>query len=154
MKHLLLAALSIVLLSSALPYRHPEPVVNLRDPILQGPEAAAIKTGAPEATLRGIRWTESSNRPNPKHIDPLDRGAYGLHESAAYHAERTRLYGEYDALDPYDAAYVTARLYADALAALGDPDAAICAHKQGVTGVKRDGALGWYLERVKKGATR
>ena len=151
MKRLLFAALSVALLSSALPYHRPEPVVNPRDPILQGPEAAALKTGAPEATIRGIRWTESSGSPNPKHIDPLDRGAYGLHEDPRYHAERARKYGEYDALDPYDAAYITGRLYADALAALGDPDAATCAHKQGIAGVKRDGPLGWYLERVKHG---
>ncbi len=151
---LLFAVLSIPLLSSALPYHGPEPVINPRDPILQGPEAAALKTGVPAAILRGIRWTESSGLPNPRHIDPLDRGAYGLHEAPTYHAERERRYGPYDALDPYDAAYITARLYADDLDALGSKDAAICAHKQGITGVKRDGPLGWYLARVKKGATK
>jgi hypothetical protein len=154
MKRLLFAALSVLLLSSALPYRRPEPVVNPRDPLLSGIEAAALKTGAPEATLDGLAFAESSGRPDPRHIDPADKGRFGLHEDPAYHAERARRYGEYDALDPYDAAYITGRLYADALAALGNPGSAICAHKQGVEGVKRDGPLGWYLERVMKGATR
>ena len=149
MKRLIFAALSIVLLSSALPYRSPEPVVNPRDPLISGIEAAALKTGAPELTLDGLAFAESSGRPDPRHIDPADQGRFGLHETPAYHAERARKYGGYDALNPYDAAYITGRLYADALAALGDSDAAICAHKQGIAGVRRDGPLGWYLERVK-----
>jgi hypothetical protein len=153
MKRLLLAALSVVLLSSALPYARPAPVVNPRDPLLSGIEAAALKTGAPEPTLDGLAFAESSGRPDPRHIDPADKGRFGLHETPAYHAERERKYGAYDALDPYDSAYIAARLYADALAALGSEDAAICAHKQGIKGVKRDGPLGWYLARV-KGATK
>jgi hypothetical protein len=125
------------------------PAVYSRDPILQGPAAAADKTGAPERNIAGIRFAESSGRPNPIHRDPHDRGAYGLHETPEYHAERERAYGSYDALDPWDAAYITGRLYIDHLRELGSEEAAIAAHKQGVAGVRAKGIEAWYVERVR-----
>jgi hypothetical protein len=146
----LLALLPLLLLLGSAAYRGPlAPAAYSRDPILQGPEAAALKTGAPEATIRGFRFAESSGRPDPVHALPTVQGAYGLDQR--WHAEREAKYGSFDELEPYGAAYVTARLYLDNLARLGNEDQAIAAHFQGVRGVRRDGVCAEYVERVRTG---
>jgi hypothetical protein len=148
-KPLALLPLLLLLLGSAA-YRDPlAPAAYSRDPILQGPEAAALKTGAPEATVAGIRFAESSGRPAPAHRLPSVLGAYGL--DSRYHTEREAKYGSFDELDPYGAAYVTARLYLDNLGRLGDEDKAIAAHFQGARGVRRDGVCVQYVAMVRAG---
>lgn len=148
MTRLLLALAAVALLSASAPW-HNLPAEYSRDPILQAPAAAADKTGAPERTIAGIRQAESSGRVAPRHPLASVRGSFGLDER--YHSERARLYGEYDALDPYDAAYVTARLYCDHLAALRSEDLAITAHLYGLDGARRHGVASEYLARVRGG---
>jgi hypothetical protein len=148
MRALILALAAVAILSAAAPF-HRLPSEYSRDPILQGPEAAEAKTGAPARTIAGIRFTESSGLPAPIHALPSVRGSYGIDER--YHEERARLYGEYDPEDPWEAAYLTARLHLDARRALGDEALAIAAHLQGITGVRRDGPALWYVERVRRG---
>lgn len=145
-----LALLLAVLTFSATGLPPRAPAELFRDPILCGYDAAESRTGAPAWVLRGIAFAESSYRLDPQHLDPLDVGRFGLHEAPAYREERTRLYGRYDARDPYDAAYIAGRLYVDALARLGSEDAAIAAHRQGVRGVREDGVAAWYVERVRE----
>lgn len=142
-----IALAAVVLLSASAPW-HDLPAEYSRDPILQGPEAAALKTGAPAGTLRGIRYVESSGQPDPTHPLATVKGAYGL--DTRWHEYWSRLYGPYDELDPYDAAYLTARLYLDHLRDLGDEDRAICAHLLGPTGARARLAP-VYLARVRAG---
>jgi hypothetical protein len=122
------------------------PAEYSRDPILQGPEAAECKTGAPCGIVYGIGQAESSGNPNPRHRIKTVQGKYGLDER--YHPERERKYGRYDPLDPYDAAYITARLYLDNLRILKVSDFAVAAHLQGPTGVKRNGPIWSYVYKV------
>lgn len=123
-------------------------VSPFRDPILSCCAAAEAKTGVNADLLAGIRFVESSNRPDPKHTDPFDTGSFGLHETPAIHAEREKLFGRYDANDLYDAAFLTARNYQRNVILLRDARNAIAAHNQGVYGVRRDGPRLWYIDRV------
>ena len=68
-----------------------------------------------------------------------------------FHAERARLYGEYNPWCPLDSLMIAGRLYMDNLKVLKSQRLAITAHKMGVTGAKR-GEVTWYVERVLKGA--
>jgi len=112
-------------------------------------ESAALTAGVPPRILAGVAFAESSFREAPPHPDPLDRGMFGLHESPAIHAERAGKWGEYDALDVADAARIAALYLAECYRAYDDEDMAICAYRQGIAGVRRDGAALWYAERVR-----
>lgn len=112
-------------------------------------EKAEIVTGTSSAILKGIAYAESSYRAAAAHPDPLDRGLFGLHESAAYHKERAAKWGEYDADNPQEAAIIAGMLFQENLRILGREDLAIAAHYQGPTGVKKRGPCGWYIGRVK-----
>lgn len=112
-------------------------------------ESAALSAGVPPRILAGIAFAESSFREAPDHPDTLDRGMFGLHESEAIHAERSGKWGEYDALKVADAARIAALYLAECYREYDDEDMAICAYRQGITGVQRDGPALWYAERVK-----
>ena len=114
-------------------------------------EKAEIVTGTSSAILRGIAYAESSYRAAAAHPDPLDRGLFGLHESAAYHKERAAKWGEYDADNPQEAAIIAGMLFQENLRILGHEDLAIAAHYQGPTGVKKHGPCQWYIDRVRSG---
>lgn len=147
MKPILCAlGLIAVVASGSAQYTGRLPAQCSRDPILQGPEAAECKTGADARIVGGIRMAESSGNPNPRHRIKTVKGAYGIDEK--YHAERSKKYGNYDPLNPYDAAYITARLYMDNLKALRLSDFAVAAHLQGQAGVRRDGPNWAYVYRV------
>lgn len=142
-----LAIASAILSCSATQSKPPiAPAEYSRDPIMQGPEAAECKTGAPRLIVSGIKQAESSGKPNPRHRIKTVKGSYGLDER--YHAERERKYGAYDPFDPYDGAYITGRLYADNLRILKLSDFAVAAHYQGPTGVKRNGPIWSYVYKV------
>ena len=139
-------ASAILSCSASRPNTPITPAEYSRDPIMQGPEAAECKTGAPSKIVYGIGQAESSGEPNPRHRIKTVKGRYGLDER--YHEERARKYGNYDPLDPWDAAYVTARLYNDNLKILKLSDFAVAAHYQGPTGVKRNGPIWSYVYKV------
>lgn len=113
-------------------------------------EIASMLTGCPVEVIKGICFAESSLGANVDHPDPNDVGWFGLHERPAFHKERARRYGEYNARLPLDSAIMAGRIYVANLAALGNKADAIAAHKQGRTGVKRDGRAQWYVDRVLK----
>ena len=155
MKRLLALLPLVFLLASVAPYRPssaPSVIPARSHDGLTIYSLASIITGAPEDLVKGFAFAESSFRPNPEHPDPADKGMFGLHETPEIHAERARKWGEYDALNPTDAAIIAGRILMDNFARLGDMDLAIAAYRQGVAGVRRDGATGWYVARVRKGA--
>ena len=110
---------------------------------------AAHEAGISPQILAGIAYAESSFRENPNHPDRYDRGMFGLHETPEIHAERARKWGEYDALVPEEAVRIAAGYLAECYGRLGDETLAICAYRQGVEGIRRDGPEEWYAERVK-----
>ena len=102
--------------------------------------------------MRGIAFAESSENDNAIGDDGESIGRFQLRE--IYHEARAARWGEYDPRDPGEAAIIAGRILMDNLAQLGDMDLAIAAYRQGVAGVRRDGATGWYVERVREGDTR
>lgn len=107
---------------------------------------AARASGVPALILAGIAKAESSFRPKPKHRDPLDVGMFGLRE--AYHEERARLYGEYNAEVPEEAARVAAGILADHYSRLGSWPLAVSAYHQGARGLKDNGPCWPYIFKV------
>jgi hypothetical protein len=125
----------------------PPPVVEVM-PKETAYQIASRITGCPEYILIGIDFAESSCGKNIVHPDPNDKGRFGIHDSEDYRAERVAKYGYYDPDNFLSAAILTGRLFMDNYKLLGNTADAICAHKQGLTGVRRDGRAEWYLERV------
>ena len=153
MKRLVFVLPLAFLLASVSPYRQATQVVPARSrDSLTIYQLASIITGAPEEILRGIAFAESSENDNAIGDDGESIGRFQLRE--IYHGERAAKWGEYDPRNPQEAAIIAGRILADNLARLGDMDLAIAAYRQGVDGVRRDGATSWYIDRVKKGATR
>ena len=108
---------------------------------------ASYATGCPEWVLRGIAFAESSERDDAIGDGGQSIGRFQLRE--IYHEARAARWGEYDPRDPTEAGIIAGRIIMDNLAQLGDLDLAIAAFRQGVEGVRRDGATAWYVERVK-----
>ena len=111
-------------------------------------EVAVLGTIVPARLLRAIAIVESSERDHATGDDGVSIGRYQLHER--FHAERARLYGEYDPRDPLAAGIIAARILEDNYRQLGDWTLAVCAYRQGVAGVRRYGATMWYAERIRR----
>ena len=111
-------------------------------------EVAVLGTIVPARLLRAIAIVESSERDHATGDDGVSIGRYQLHER--YHAERAERWGEYNPRDPLAAGIIAARILEDNYCQLGDWTLAICAYRQGVTGVRRNGATMWYVDRVRR----
>lgn len=122
--------------------------VDFSEPELNIYQIASYITGCPERILRGFHFAESTYGANTKHIDPLDRGPFGLHEDPAYHAERAAKWGEYNPDCPLQSAIIAGYIYMENLRLMGNEFAAIAAYKQGRRGVRENGRQEWYVERV------
>lgn len=109
---------------------------------------ACAGTIVPPALLRAVARAESSERDNAVGDDGVSIGRYQLNER--YHAERARLYGEYNPRDPLAAGYVAARILESNYRRLGSWPLAVAAYRQGVRGVRERGATWWYVERVRR----
>ena len=108
---------------------------------------ASYATGCPEWVLRGIAFAESSERDDATGDGGESIGRFQLRE--IYHEARAARWGEYDPRDCVQAGIIAGFIIMENLAALGSLDLAIAAYRQGVEGVRRDGATEWYVERVR-----
>ena len=144
-----LASVAIValVLSSSVPFVQPER--RHFDDRMTVYEVAEVLTGAPADILHGIACAESDENDAAIGDQGRSRGRFQINED--FRAERVRLYGEYDPHDATEAAILAGRIYMANLARLGNETDAIAAHRQGVNGVKRNGATMWYVERVYRG---
>jgi hypothetical protein len=134
-------------LSSSAPFVQPER--RHFDDRMTVYEVAEVLTGAPAGILHGIACAESDENDAAIGDQGRSRGRFQINED--FRAERVRLYGEYDPHDATEAAILAGRIYMANLARLGNEADAIAAHRQGVNGVKRNGAAMWYVERVYRG---
>ena len=112
---------------------------------------ASYATGCPEWVLRGIAFAESSERDDAIGDGGESIGRFQFRR--VYQAERDARYGALDPRDPVESAILAGLVYMDNLLALGSVELAIAAHRQGVAGVRRDGASDGYVEWV-MGAAR
>lgn len=120
--------------------------VTFDEPELSIFQIASALTGCPEAVLRGIAFAESSMNPDAIGDGGDSLGMFQINER--FRDERVEKYGEYDPFCPLESAILTGRLYMDNLRRLGSQELAIAAHRQGVSGVRNNGAAQWYVERV------
>jgi len=134
-------------LSSSAPFVQPER--RHFDDRMTVYEVAEVLTGAPADILKGIACAESDENDAAIGDQGRSRGRFQINED--FRAERVRLYGEYDPHDATEAAILAGKIYMANLARLGNETDAIAAHRQGVNGVKRNGATMWYVERVYRG---
>lgn len=111
-------------------------------------EVATLGTIVPARLLRAVAIVESSERDYATGDDGISIGRYQLNER--YHAERAQRWGEYDPRDPLQAGLIAARILEDNYRRLKDWTLAIAAYRQGIAGVRRNGATMWYVERIRK----
>ena len=109
---------------------------------------ASHASGCPEWVLHGLAFAESSERDDAIGDGGQSIGRYQLRE--IYHEARAARWGEYDPRDPTEAGIIAGLIYMENLAALGNEDDAIAAYRQGIGGVRKNGATEWYVERVKE----
>ena len=97
--------------------------------------------------LRGIAATESHFRSTVVGDNGYSHGMFQLHSN--WHEYRVEKWGEFDPFNPYEAIIIAGKIMAKNLAAFnGDWHNAIAAYRQGISGVRRNGATCWYVNRV------
>jgi hypothetical protein len=110
-------------------------------------EYAESVTGFSAEILRGIAATESHFRTRAIGDEGVSLGMFQLH--SAWRNSRIEKWGEYDSVDPFESAVVAARVMRENLDAFGgDLRLAVAAYKQGVTGVRNNGPIQWYVDSV------
>lgn len=138
-------------LPQRLEVNHVPPLVKCPPNKEQLLKQTADKWGVPANALWGIWSIESGRGKNTNHINPIDQGELGLHESAAIHAERVRKLGrEYNANKFEDAIEVAAMVLLENYWQLFDWDLAIGAYNRGVWGVQQRGIPVAYVAIVKR----
>lgn len=149
---LIIATIAALALSST-PFteRHDEPISIVMEREYKRPDVTPYEwaeaiTGSPATILKAIARTESDERDDVPGDGGISLGRFQINET--FRDWRVERYGYYDPTDPYSAAVLSGRIYADSLDRLGEPTLAIAAHRQGAAGVERNGATWWYVERV------
>jgi len=103
-------------------------------------------TGCPSFILYGIASAESDFTANAIGDGGKSLGMFQINET--FRDIRVAKYGEYNPFNPIDAAIIAGFIMAENLAEFGDYHQAICAYRQGIGGVKKNGAMTWYSEKV------
>jgi hypothetical protein len=110
-------------------------------------EKAEIITGIPVEILLGIAAAESDFISSAIGDKGLSHGMFQLHSE--WHDSRVSKWGEFDPFNPEEAVIIAGKIMAENLAALnGDLNKAIAAYRQGVGGVRKNGATDWYINAV------
>jgi hypothetical protein len=110
-------------------------------------EYAESVTGFSAEILRGIAATESHFRTGAVGDDGMSFGMFQLHSK--WHDSRVEKWGEYDPVDPFESTVIAGYIMQENLDAFdGNLNLAIAAYKQGVTGVRKNGVIQWYVDDV------
>jgi len=121
---------------SALPKYEPIDVYTIAEEI----------TGCPAYILYGIASAESDFTANAIGDGGKSLGMFQINET--FRDMRVSKWGEYNPFNPIDAAIIAGFIMAENLAEFPDYHQAICAYRQGIGGVKENGAMTWYSEKV------
>ena len=103
-------------------------------------------TGCPSFILYGIASAESDFTANAIGDGGKSLGMFQINET--FRDIRVAKYGEYNPFNPIDSAIIAGFIMAENLAVYPDYHQAICAYRQGIGGVKKNGAMTWYSEKV------
>lgn len=116
----------------------------------------------PAPTLRGLITTESHEQWNAIGDDGISRG--GAQLNSRFDTMRAKAWGPFDPYAPNDAIRIASCILQDnarifrSFERCIDPSTwkekrdylTLASYRQGVGGVLRDGATGWYVERIRK----
>jgi len=105
-------------------------------------------TGCPAFILYGIASAESDFMASAIGDGGKSLGMFQINET--FRDLRVQKYGEYNPFNPIDSAIIAGFIMAENMAVFGDYHQAICAYRQGIGGVQRNGAITWYSEKVLK----
>jgi hypothetical protein len=104
-------------------------------------------TGCSAEVLRGIACVESRFSANAVGDNGQSRGMFQLH--SRWDASRIEKYGEFNPFAPAESAVIAGYIIQDNLRAFhGDLRLAVAAYRQGISGVKRNGAIAGYADEV------
>ncbi|MGL5913520.1 MAG: transglycosylase SLT domain-containing protein [Bacteroidales bacterium] len=109
-------------------------------------ERTEILTGVPSYILEGLAFAESSFRQFALGDDGNSKGMFQINEY--YREERLQKFGYYDPYNVEDSCYVAGMILSENYKKLGDWGLAVASYRQGVYGVKSNGASMWYVNRV------
>jgi len=143
---LVVAALSVAAMTTARPYWPRSRSVGRMAQRMSVYEIAEITTGASSAVLSGMACAESNEDDNAIGDNGHSIGRYQWHDR--YLAWYREQYGDFEPRDPLMSSVRSGQSLVANEAALGCVELAIAAHRQGVQGVKDDGASEWYIKRV------
>jgi len=139
--------LPFLICSSSLWVPHYKPVTE-QYAVLSIYEIAEEVTGAPANILRAIAIVESNEKDTAIGDDGISKGRMQINE--LYRKERIQKYGYYDPFNPLDSVILSGYIYMANLRIFKNVDKAIASHRQGRTGVIKNGATMWYVNRVKR----
>ena len=103
-------------------------------------------TGCPSFILYGIASAESDFTANAIGDGGKSLGMFQINET--FRGLRVQKYGEYNPFNPIDAAMIAGFIMAENMTVFENYHQAICAYRQGITGVQQNGAITWYSEKV------
>ena len=123
---------------------------------------ASLQTGVNPDTLQGIAKAESDETDSAIGDDGISMGRFQINER--YHKARAAAWGEYDPFEPTQAAMIAGRILVENAAYFAkasracDPstwaqrrnELTIASYRQGIGGVKYNGATYWYIERCRR----
>ena len=126
----------IVEIKSTLPKYKPIDIYTIAEEI----------TGCPSFILYGIASAESDFTANAIGDGGKSLGMFQINET--FRDIRVAKYGEYNPFSPIESAIIAGFIMAENMAIYPDYNQAICAYRQGIGGVKKNGAMTWYSEKV------
>ena len=123
---------------------------------------ASLQTGVNADTLQGIAKVESDETDSAIGDDGISMGRFQINER--HHKMRAAAWGKYDPFEPMQAATIAGHIlvenaaYFAKVSRVCDPstwterrnELTIASYRQGIGGVKYNGATYWYIERCRR----
>ena len=109
---------------------------------------AANEACIPVDWLAAVWWAETNLGTNLNHVNPIDRGHFGL--SHRWYAERKRKWGDYNPNRLASSARIAALELGEGYAYFGDRVRMFAEYHQGRAGVLTDGVKMAYIRRINK----
>ena len=103
-------------------------------------------TGCPAFILYGIASAESDFMASAIGDGGKSLGMFQINET--FREIRIAKYGEYNPFNPIEGAIIAGFIMAENMAVFEDYHQAICSYRQGIDGVKENGAMTWYSKKV------
>ena len=132
-------------------YKIPARMAVYHLPLVSDEDATVLCIAANEAgiqvdDLAAVWWAETELGTNLKHINPVDKGHFGL--SRRWRAERVSKWGEYDPNDLASSARIAALELAEGYAYFREREKMFAEYHQGRTGVLTNGVKQAYIRRI------